>query len=195
MGDDSVPASELRTDIQVVPPDGVEAVTSASVADEQSKALKEGLGFFRIALLVFAFIALFVGAFIIFNTFSIIVAQRTRELALLRALGASRRQVMTSVVVEAFLVGLFAAVVGIVAGIAIAAGLKVLLGAFGIDLPSTSLVLLPRTIIVSLPHRFDRDRGRVVPARAEGRSRLAPIQALRESGEHDAVRRPPRAGA
>jgi putative ABC transport system permease protein len=182
VGDDSVSASELRADIQSVLPDGVEAVTSATVADEQSKALKEGLGFFRTALLVFAFIALFVGAFIIFNTFSIIVAQRTRELALLRALGASRRQVMTSVVVEAFLVGLFAAVVGIVAGIGIAAGLKVLLGAFGIDLPSTSLQLLPRTIIVSLLiGAIVTVVASFLPARKA--ARVAPIQALRESGD------------
>ena len=82
-------------------PRKVEAVTSTSVAEEQSEQLKEGLGFFRIALLVFAFIALFVGSFQIFNTFSIIVAQRSKELALLRAVGASRRQVLTSVIVEA----------------------------------------------------------------------------------------------
>jgi len=182
VGDESVPASELRADIQEVLPDGVEAVTSATVADEQSQALKEGLGFFRIALLVFAFIALFVGAFIIFNTFSIIVAQRTRELALLRALGASRAQVMASVVVEALLVGLFAAVVGIVAGIGIAMGLKGLLGVFGIDLPSTSIQLLPRTIVVSLlVGTVVTVVASVLPARRA--ARVAPIQALRESGD------------
>ena len=98
--------TQLRARIEAVLPDRVEAVTATTVADEQAEALQEGLGFFRIALLVFAFIALFVGSFIIFNTFSIIVAQRTRELALLRALGASRRQVMTSVIAEAFLTGL-----------------------------------------------------------------------------------------
>ena len=182
LGDESVPASQLRADIQEVLPDGVEAVTSATVADEQSKALKEGLGFFRTALLVFAFIALFVGAFIIFNTFSIIVAQRTRELALLRALGASRRQVLTSVVVEAFLVGLFAALVGIVAGIGIAVGLKGLLGAFGIDLPSTSTQLLPRTIVVALlVGTVVTVVASILPARRA--ARVAPIQALRESGD------------
>ncbi len=98
--------ADLRSSIQSVLPKGVEAVKSSDVADEQAKQLQEALGFFRTALLVFAFIALFVGAFIIFNTFSIIVAQRTREMALLRAIGASRRQVMTSVVVEAFVTGL-----------------------------------------------------------------------------------------
>jgi len=173
-------ATQLRTEIQPVLPKGVEAVTSASVADEQSKALKEGLGFFRIALLVFAFIALFVGAFIIFNTFSIIVAQRAKEMSLLRALGASRRQVLTSVMVEAAVIGLFASAVGILAGVAIAVGLKGLLKAFGIDLPSTALQIEPRTIWVSLiVGTLVTIVSAVAPARRA--SRIAPIEALRES--------------
>ncbi len=102
---------------------------------------RTALGFFRTTLLVFAFIALFVGAFIIFNTFSIIVAQRTREMALLRAIGASRRQVLTSVVIEAFVTGLVASALGLLAGIGIAIGLQGLLAAFGVDLPSTSTQL------------------------------------------------------
>ncbi|HEY3072552.1 MAG TPA: ABC transporter permease, partial [Candidatus Limnocylindrales bacterium] len=150
IADPGVSDTELRARIQDALPSGVESVTSTTVADENSQALKEALGFFRTALLVFAFIALFVGAFIIFNTFSIIVAQRMRELALLRTLGATRRQVMTSVIVEAFAVGLFASVLGIVAGIGIALGLQGLLAAFNIDLPSTSPQLEPRTIIVAL---------------------------------------------
>ena len=103
---DGTSVPDLRSSIQSVLPKGIEAVKASDVADEQAKQLQEALGFFRTALLVFAFIALFVGAFIIFNTFSIIVAQRTGEMALLRAIGASRRQVMTSVVVEAFVTGL-----------------------------------------------------------------------------------------
>ena len=90
VADDGTSVPDLRSSIQSVLPKGVEAVKSSDVADEQAKQLQEALGFFRTALLVFAFIALFVGAFIIFNTFSIIVAQRTREMALLRAIGASR---------------------------------------------------------------------------------------------------------
>ena len=177
---EGVEPAALRTSIEQVLPKGVQAVTSSSVADEQSKALKEGLGFFRIALLVFAFIALFVGAFIIFNTFSIIVAQRSKEMALLRAIGASRRQVLDSVIVEAFVVGLFASAVGILVGIAIAVGLKALLKAFGIDLPSTGLKLEPRTIWVSLiVGTLVTIASSVVPARRA--SRIAPIEALRES--------------
>ncbi|MGH2629045.1 MAG: ABC transporter permease [Actinomycetota bacterium] len=182
VADEGVPATQLRASIAEVLPERVEAVTATSVADEQSKALQEGLGFFRTALLVFAFVALFVGSFIIFNTFSIIVAQRTRELALLRALGASRRQVVVSVVVEAFVVGLVASVVGILAGIGIALGLQGLLGLFNIDLPSTSLQLLPRTIVVSmLVGVVVTVAASILPARRAGT--VAPIQALREADD------------
>jgi putative ABC transport system permease protein len=177
---DGVDPSALRARIAPVLPKGVEAVTSATVADEQSKALQEGLGFFRTALLVFAFIALFVGAFIIFNTFSIIVAQRTKELALLRAIGASRRQVMTSVVGEAFVTGLLASVLGIAAGLGIAIGLQGLLSAFGIDLPSTSTQLKVRTIVVSLiVGTVVTVASCILPARRA--ARVAPVQALRDS--------------
>jgi putative ABC transport system permease protein len=177
---EGVEATALRTSIEQVLPKGVQAVTSTSVADEQSKALKEGLGFFRIALLVFAFIALFVGAFIIFNTFSIIVAQRSKEMALLRAIGASRRQVLSSVIVEALVVGLVASALGLLAGIAIASGLKALLKAFGIDLPSTGLQLEARTILVALiVGTLVTVVSSVVPARRA--SRIAPIEALRAS--------------
>jgi putative ABC transport system permease protein len=182
VGDEGVAASELRASVAAALPEGVEAVTSTSVADEASEALQEGLGFFRTALLVFAFVALFVGSFIIFNTFSIIVAQRTRELALLRALGASRRQVVVSVVLEAFLVGVVASVLGIALGIAIAVGLQGLLGAFNIDLRSTSLQLLPRTIIASLVVGIGVTVvASILPARRAGS--VAPIQALREASD------------
>jgi len=182
VADPGVTERELQTRIQDALPKGVEAVTSTAIADEQSRQLKEGLGFFRTALLIFAFIALFVGAFIIFNTFSIIVAQRTRELALLRTLGASRRQVLTSVVVEALVVGIVASGVGIVAGIGIALGLQGLLSAFNIDLPSTSTQLQVRTILVSLiVGTVVTVVGSILPARRA--ARVAPVQALRESQE------------
>ena len=183
----SVTQTQLRGQIQDALPKGVEAVTSASVADEQSKQLQDALGFFRTVLLVFAFIALFVGAFIIFNTFSIIVAQRTRELALLRMLGASRRQVLTSVIAEAFLVGLVASGLGIVAGLGIAVGLQGLLSAFNIDLPSTSTQLQARTIIVSLTiGTLVTVVASVLPARRA--AKVAPVQALRESQETGALK-------
>ena len=182
VGDEGVAATKLKASVDAVLPDGVEAVTSTSVADEATQNLQEDLGFFRTALLVFAAVALFVGSFIIFNTFSIIVAQRTRELALLRALGASRRQVIVSVVVEALVVGLVASGLGIVAGIGIAVGLQGLLGAFNIDLPSTSLQLLPRTIIASLfVGVVVTVAASILPARRAGS--VAPVQALREAGD------------
>lgn len=123
---------------------------------------------------------MFVGAFIIFNTFSIVVAQRTKELALLRALGASGAQVMTSVLAEATLVGLAASVIGLGAGIAIAAGLRVLLDAFGISLPTSTLQFLPRTVIVSLLVGTGVTlASSILPARRA--ARVAPLAALRES--------------
>ena len=182
VADEGTSVPDLRTSIQAELPKGIEAVKSSDVADEQAKQLQEALGFFRTALLVFAFIALFVGAFIIFNTFSIIVAQRTREMALLRAIGASRRQVMTSVVVEAFVTGLSASALGLIAGIGIAIALKGLLSAFGIDLPSTSLQLEPRTVVVAfVVGTVVTLISSIFPARRA--ARVAPVQALRESAD------------
>ncbi len=172
----------LQQAVSKVLPAGVQAATASAVADEQAKQLKTAFGFLRIALLVFAFISLFVGAFLIFNTFSIIVAQRTRELALLRALGAYGRQVMGSVLAEALLTGLAASTAGVVAGLGIAVALKALLNAFSFDLPKTGLLLVRRTVIVSLAV------GTLVtvvasfwPARRA--ARVAPVQALRESAQ------------
>ncbi len=107
----------------------VEVVTGAAITEENQNNVKDALGFFNTFLLVFAIVALLVGSFIIFNTFSIIVAQRGRELALLRALGAGQRQVLGSVLFEAVLVGLVASTLGLVAGIFLASALKALLAA------------------------------------------------------------------
>ena len=131
-------------------PAGVEVVTGQTVADEQATKINNALGFFSTALLIFAFIALFVGGFTIFNTFSIIVGQRTRELALLRILGASRRQVFRSVLAEAAIVGLVASLVGLGLGVLAAVGLQALLKGFGITLPSNGLVFQGRTVIAAL---------------------------------------------
>src|SRR5439155_10868198 len=127
-----------------------EAITGKQLADEQASDVQKNLSFFSTFLLIFALVALFVGAFIIYNTFSIIVAQRAREVALLRALGASGVQVTTSVAAEAIVVGLISSFVGLVLGIGVAVGLQALLSAFGIDLPSGGLQVLPRTVIVAI---------------------------------------------
>ncbi|MDQ4027193.1 MAG: ABC transporter permease, partial [Actinomycetota bacterium] len=148
--EDGASVAGVRDQINGLVPEGVEVATGQAVADEQASAIQQALGFFNTALLVFAIVALFVGAFVIFNTFSITVAQRTREFALLRALGATGRQVMTSVLAEAALIGLVASALGLGAGLLIALGLNALLAAFGIELPQTTLQVLPRTIVTSM---------------------------------------------
>ncbi|MGH2677371.1 MAG: ABC transporter permease, partial [Actinomycetota bacterium] len=178
-GEEDVSIPVLLARIQEGLPEGYEAVSGATVAEETTDEIEEGLGFFRTGLLVFAFVSLFVGAFIIFNTFNIIVTQRTRELGLLRALGASRRQVQVSVLTEAVLIGLFASVVGIGLGLLLAAGLRALLEVFGTDLPGVGAVILPRTLLagVAVGLLVTVIAG-VAPARRA--SRITPIEALRE---------------
>ncbi len=120
---------------------------------QAAQATKDTSGFLNIFqdfLLAFGGIALFVGSFVIANTLSITIAQRTRELATLRTLGATRRQVLTSVLVEAFVIGAIASIVGLFAGLLLAKALNSLLVSFGINLPSTSTVFKTRTIIVAL---------------------------------------------
>ncbi|MGO9872860.1 MAG: ABC transporter permease [Acidimicrobiia bacterium] len=131
-------------------PGGVEVVTGQTVANEETNVINQGLSAFSTALVVFALIALFVGGFTIFNTFSITVGQRTRELALLRMLGASRRQVFRSVLVEASIMGLVASLIGLGLGVLAAKALEALLRGFGVSLPSASLVFRLRTVVVGL---------------------------------------------
>ena len=183
-GDRDVTPTELRGRIQHVLPAGYQAKTGQQAAQKASSDVKKALSFFNIALLVFASIALFVGAFIIFNTFQILVTQRTRELALLRALGASPAQIRRSVVVEALIVGVVASLVGLAFGFLLAVGLKALLSAFGLDLPSTTLQLLPRTVVAAFAVGVGTTLvSSVMPAiRA---SRVAPLAALRESQPAD----------
>jgi putative ABC transport system permease protein len=142
--------NQVQHSIAEVLPPGVEVVTGQTVINEATSQISSALGFFSTALLVFAFIALFVGGFTILNTFSIIVGQRTRELALLRIVGASRRQVFRSVLLEAGIVGLVSSLIGIGLGVLAAVGLEALLSGFGITLPSGSIVFEPRTLIVGL---------------------------------------------
>jgi putative ABC transport system permease protein len=124
--------------------------TAKENAERNSDQIRSDLGFLRIALFVFAFVALFVGAFLIFNTFSITVAQRIREIGMLRTIGAGRRQILGSVIVEALAIGVVGALIGLAGGYAIAVGLNALFVAVGIDLPTTDLVTETRTIVVSL---------------------------------------------
>ncbi len=140
----------LQRSIAAILPAGVQVVSGQALINELSNAVDSQLSFISTALLIFAAIALFVGAFTISNTFSITVGQRTRELALLRVVGASRRQVFRSVVGEAALTGLTASVIGLGLGVAAALGLKALLKAFNIVLPSSPLVFEARTPVVAI---------------------------------------------
>ena len=130
--------------------DDVTVRTGVEQADEQSSEVATFTTIIRYFLLSFAGIALFVGAFVIFNTLSITVAQRMREFATLRTLGASRRQVLRSVILEALVIGFSASVVGLVSGLALAVGLKELFKALNLELPQTDTVFATRTIVVSL---------------------------------------------
>ena len=165
---DGVSQDQLRTRIAAALPSGTEAITGTQLADEQASDIQEGLGFLNTFLLVFAAVALFVGAFIIFNTFSILVAQRTRELALMRALGASKGQVTRSVLLEAVVVGGIASAIGLGAGVGVAIGLQALFGAFGAGLPSASPVIELRTVIARVRGRHRHHRGGGADAGAAG---------------------------
>lgn len=129
---------------------GAEAVTGEVVTKENQDFTAETMGVFTLFMQFFAVVALLVGAFMIFNTFSITVAQRTRENGLLRALGASRRQVLAMVLVEALVVGVLASLLGLAAGLGIAHGLKALLDGLGFGIPAGGLVFAPRTVVVAL---------------------------------------------
>ncbi|MFI5495613.1 ABC transporter permease [Actinoplanes sp. NPDC051859] len=127
---DDVTPEALRDRLGAALGTGYVVKTGDQLAEENAASLQEGLAFFGQILLGFAGVALFVGVFLILNTFSIIVAQRTRELALMRALGANRRQVITSVLVEAVAIGFVAAVLGLAAGVGVGAGLAYLFSSF-----------------------------------------------------------------
>src|SRR3954470_22682251 len=170
--------AELRDRIAQALPRGAEAVTGKDVVAESKQAIRDALGFINIFLLVFAAISVFVGSFIIYNTFSMLVAQRTRELAMLRALGALRRQVVGSVLGEAAIVGLLGGLVGIVVGLGLASLLKAFFGTFGLEI-SGGLPVLPHTIVWSLAV------GLVVTLLAAllpavRASRIAPVAAMRD---------------
>jgi putative ABC transport system permease protein len=178
---DGVSDRELRDRVAQVLPKTDEALTSAQSVAESSKQLKQVVSIFNTVLQVFAGVSLFVGMFLIFNTFAMLVAQRTRELALLRALGANRGQVTRSVLLEAVVIGVISSLGGFLLGIAVAVGLKSLLGAVGIELPNGPTVVQPRTFVASLVVGvLVTSVAALVPARRA--ARVAPVQAMRESG-------------
>jgi putative ABC transport system permease protein len=175
-----VSQAELASRLEPVLPDGVEALTGSELTRELEEEIQgEDTEAFQQALIVFAFVALVVATFSIHNTVSILVAQRTRESALLRALGASRRQVLSSVTAEALAVGLVASVGGIAVGMGLAAGLLALMDVLGLATPAASPVLDASTVVITLAVGVVVTLlASLVPAvRA---SRVAPLAALRD---------------
>ncbi|MFE7639919.1 ABC transporter permease [Kitasatospora sp. NPDC057518] len=174
---------------QAVPQgDSIEAKTGRELAAEQDEMIRKGTTVLTTVLMGFAGIALFVGIFIIANTFTMLVAQRTKELALLRAVGATRRQITRSVLIEAVLVGLTAAVTGLLAGIGIAAGLKSLLnGPMDANLPDGPLIIAPTTVVAALAVGvLVTVLAAWLPARRA--SRIAPVAAM-SSAEQPATQK------
>ncbi|WP_228902275.1 ABC transporter permease [Streptomyces sp. DH1] len=148
---DGVTQAALKAELdKALPKDLVETTTAEKLADDQAEAIASSMSGMKQGLLVFAGIALFVGTFIIANTFTMLVAQRTKELALIRAVGASRRQVTRSVLIEAFVVGVVAAVTGLLAGIGIGAGMRALMSSMGEVVPDGPLVVSAGTVVAAL---------------------------------------------
>ena len=179
---EGVSPETLAADLRNALPKSVTVQTGTESAQEQTDEITTFTNIIEYFLLAFAGIALFVGAFVIFNTFSITVAQRTREFATLRTIGASRRQVLTTVILEAFVVGLVASLIGLGLGVLLAIGLKALFASFGAELPEVGLVFATRTVVVSLliGTLVTVAAGLAPALRA---TRVPPIAAVREGAE------------
>jgi putative ABC transport system permease protein len=164
----------------------IEVLTGAEITKDSQNGIKDALSFISTFLLVFGVVALLVGSFIIFNTFSIIVAQRSREMALLRAIGAKSGQVIRSVLFEAALVGVAASVIGFVAGVLLAGLLKALLSVLGFDIPASQITIPSNAIVWS----FIVGIGVTIVAAvfpAIRASRIPPIAALQRVGSSEGV--------
>jgi putative ABC transport system permease protein len=141
---------QLIDEIQPILPADAHVRSAQAEAEDDKEDVSEFTSFIRYFLLAFAGIALFVGAFVIFNTLSITVAQRTREFATMRTVGASRRQILWSVIVEALTIGIVASIIGLFVGFGLAVGLNELFKALDLELPTANMVFATRTIVVSL---------------------------------------------
>ena len=194
VGEEGLSQTELRDRIDAALGDEAEVITGDTLTKENQDDIKQGLSFFTTFIVTFAAVALFVGSFIIYNTFSILVAQRSRETALLRAIGASRRQVLGSILLEALVVGVVASVLGVLAGIGMAQVLKALLMGFGIELPAGGVVLSMRTVVTSAVVGVGVSVvSAVFPARRA--AKVAPIEAMRAVAIEPAQSSPRRAAA
>ena len=174
-----VSQQQLVSSLKQAIPHGTEAITGAAQTKELQNQFQTMLSYFNTFLLIFAVVALLVGAFMIFNTFSITVAQRTRENGLLRALGASKRQVLVAVLLEAVVVGIIASLIGLAAGVAVAMGLKAMLSGLGFGMPSAGIVFTARTaLIAGLAGLAVTMIAAVSPARKA--AKVAPVAAMQD---------------
>jgi putative ABC transport system permease protein len=172
-------AAQVVDQIKPILPPSTQVRTGTQQAEENSKDVNSFLQIIRYFLLAFAGLAVLVGAFVTFNTISITVAQRIREFATLRSMGASRRQVLRSVLIEGFCIGVIASVVGLFAGLGLAKGLETLFDALGLSLPTAGLVFATRTVVVSLILGIGVTMvASLVPALRA--TRIPPISAMRE---------------
>ncbi|MGH8893507.1 MAG: ABC transporter permease [Actinomycetes bacterium] len=175
---DGVAAGPLARDIEAALGGAADVITGAALTKENQGRSNEDMDFFAIFMRIFAGIALFVGAFIINNTFAILVAQRTRELALLRAIGASARQVRRSVAIEALTVGALASALGLVAGVGVAKAIGALWTSFGVTMPEGPLVVKPMSMLVAFALGVVVTLGSaLLPARRA--AKVAPVEAMR----------------
>ena len=177
---DGAAASELERAIGAVLPDGIEAVTGSKVTAERESQVASGLRFVTAFLLIFAVLSLVVGAFIIANTFSMSISQRTRELALLRAVGSSRTQIARMVLGEAAVMSIVGSVIGLLGGIGLAQLMKGVLRATGVDLPPAPLVVRGATVAWSLGIGIVVTVGAAVTPALRA-ARISPVAAMRDS--------------
>ncbi|MET0902682.1 MAG: ABC transporter permease, partial [Acidimicrobiales bacterium] len=173
--DEGIVQEDITQRIQEALPGDIEAVTGEQAAAELSSDVQEGFGFFTILIQIFGFIALLVGTFVIYNTFQIIVHQRTRELALLRAVGASRRQVLSAVIIEGVVVGLIGALLGLVVGILLAQGF---ITQIGDDFASGVTITIPTILRALLIGVVVTLLAAVIPALRA--TRVPPLAAMRD---------------
>ena len=177
--DGSFGPADLAARVQTAVGDRIEVITGDALVAENQASIAADLAMFSTLMVIFALVAVFVGAFIINNTFSITIAQRTREMAMLRAIGASGRQVQGSVLIEAAAIGLLASGIGLVAGVGVASALRTVMGQFGFELPTGPTVISTSAVAISLLVGLTVTMlSAWLPARRA--ARIKPIAALRD---------------